>query len=65
MEVVNLEMRPIDAYAESAGQSAIAELRHLAEPLRGLRVLHVNATPTGGGVADAIVADINSAIAAG
>ncbi len=52
MEVVQLAPRSIDAYAESAGPEAIAELQRLAEPLRGLRVLHVNATPNGGGVAE-------------
>ena len=52
MEVVNLEPRSIEAYVESAGQSAIAELRRLAAPLRGIRVLHINATPHGGGVAE-------------
>jgi trehalose synthase len=52
MEMVEVPPRQIDAYAESAGPEAIAELRQLAEPLRGLRVLHVNATPNGGGVAE-------------
>lgn len=52
MEVVNLKARPIDAYGESAGQAAIDELSRLAKPLRGLRLLHVNATPRGGGVAE-------------
>ncbi len=48
MEVVELAPRSIDAYAESAGPDAVSELRDLAAPLRGLRVLHVNATPHGG-----------------
>ena len=52
MEVVELAPRSIDAYAESAGPEAVTELRHLAAPLQGLRVLHVNATPHGGGVAE-------------
>jgi hypothetical protein len=40
--------RSVDAYVESAGPAAVAELRMLAAPLCGLRVLHVNATPSGG-----------------
>jgi trehalose synthase len=52
MEVVAVPPRLIDTYAESAGPEAITELKQLAEPLRGLRVLHVNATPNGGGVAE-------------
>jgi trehalose synthase len=52
MEVVELAPRSIDAYAESAGPEAVTELRHLAAPLQGLRVLHVNATAHGGGVAE-------------
>ena len=52
MADVSLAPRSIDAYAECAGADALAALRRLAEPLRGLRVLHVNATPNGGGVAE-------------
>ena len=52
MEVVELAPRSIDAYAESASLEAVAELRRLAAPLQGLRVLHVSATPEGGGVAE-------------
>jgi trehalose synthase len=42
----------LEAYAEAAGQDAIAHLRHLARPLRGARVVHVNSTAVGGGVAE-------------
>ena len=52
MEEVQLAPRSIDAYAECAGDEAVAALRRLAAPLRGLRLLHVNATPNGGGVAE-------------
>jgi trehalose synthase len=34
------------------GEARVEELRRLAEPLRGARVLHVNATAFGGGVAE-------------
>jgi len=42
----------LEAYAEAAGQDAIQHLRHLARPLRGARVVHVNSTAVGGGVAE-------------
>lgn len=42
----------LEAYAEAAGQDAIAHLRHLARPLAGARVVHVNSTLVGGGVAE-------------
>jgi trehalose synthase len=40
------------AYAEVAGQDVIAQLVWLAAPLKGLRVVHVNSTRQGGGVAE-------------
>ena len=58
MHPVAVDAKSIDAYADSAGAEAIAGLRRLAEPLRGLRVLHVNATPVGGGVAEILRSEI-------
>lgn len=52
MEIVSVQPRSIDEYIECAGIEAVQELKSLAEPLRGLRVLHVNATHDGGGVAE-------------
>ncbi len=52
MKAVAVHPRGIEAYTESAGREAVDKLRHLAEPLVGTRVLHVNATPVGGGVAE-------------
>ena len=46
------------AYETSSGPEAIAELRELAKPLQGLRVLHVNATSYGGGVAEILRSEI-------
>jgi len=40
------------AYAEVAGQDVIDHLRQLARPLAGARVVHVNSTRLGGGVAE-------------
>jgi trehalose synthase len=52
LESVDIGAQSIDSYEPSAGREAIATLRELAAPLRGLRVLHVSATPYGGGVAE-------------
>jgi trehalose synthase len=39
-------------YEEVAGRDVVRHLRQLAEPLRGIRVVHVNSTRSGGGVAE-------------
>jgi trehalose synthase len=52
LEIVHVPPLSIDAYEPIAGEDAISEIRALAEPLRGSRVLHVNATKFGGGVAE-------------
>jgi trehalose synthase len=58
LEGVNLGRESIDAYETSAGAEAVAELRSLAAPLRDARVLHVNATGFGGGVAEILHSEI-------
>lgn len=42
----------LQRYAEVAGRDVIDHLHQLAQPLRGLRVVHVNSTRQGGGVAE-------------
>ena len=42
----------LEKYADIAGQDVMNHLRQLARPLRGMRVVHVNATRMGGGVAE-------------
>lgn len=42
----------LDSYADVAGQGAIDQVRALARPLRGLKVVNVNSTRSGGGVAE-------------
>jgi len=42
----------LDAYNAIVGQETIEQLRELAEPLAGMRVIHVNSTRMGGGVAE-------------
>ncbi len=49
---VDVGTQSIDTYRTSAGDEAIDALRELARPLQGLRVLHISATPYGGGVAE-------------
>jgi trehalose synthase len=42
----------LEAYESVAGKDVMDHLRQLALPLKGLRVLHVNSTRVGGGVAE-------------
>jgi trehalose synthase len=42
----------LERYAEVAGEEAVDQLRQLARPLSGVRVVHVNSTRVGGGVAE-------------
>jgi trehalose synthase len=52
LEHVDVGTQSIANYAASAGSETIGALREAAADLRGLRVLHVSATPYGGGVAE-------------
>ncbi len=52
MRGVAVGTKDLDEYARLVGEEKINEIRRLAEPLRGARVLHVNATAYGGGVAE-------------
>ncbi|MBS1211454.1 MAG: group 1 glycosyl transferase [Proteobacteria bacterium] len=42
----------LEAYAAVVGQDVIDHLRQLSAPLRNMRVVHVNSTKVGGGVAE-------------
>lgn len=42
----------LESYAEVAGHRAVDQLRQLAVPLAGARIVHVNSTREGGGVAE-------------
>jgi len=57
-EAVDVGPQSIDNYRASAGGDAVELARTLAAPLRGIRVLHVNATPYGGGVAEILRSEI-------
>ena len=43
---------PLESYEAIVGSSVLAQLRRLGEKLTGLRVVHVNSTREGGGVAE-------------
>jgi trehalose synthase len=58
LERVPLLERKLDDYADLVGHEVIARIRELAEPLRGARVLHVNATAYGGGVAELLATHV-------
>src|SRR5215207_9953634 len=58
LETVDVGTQDLDLYERSAGAEAVAQLRELAAPLDGARILHVNATPYGGGVAEILRSEI-------
>ena len=49
---VPLTPKALDDYRPVVGEAHLAEIRELAAPLAGARVLHLNATSFGGGVAE-------------
>lgn len=42
----------LEQYAHIVGEEVINHLRQLAHPLRGMKILHINSTKEGGGVAE-------------
>ncbi len=54
MRRVELGPRRIREYGELIGEEAVEAIEELAAPLRGARILHVNATVRGGGVAEVV-----------
>ncbi|MEX0787587.1 MAG: glycosyltransferase [Anaerolineales bacterium] len=52
LEQVKVEPKSLDAYRPIVGEAAIDEILRMAEPLRGARVVMINATAFGGGVAE-------------
>ena len=52
MHAPSLPVRSIDAYAAVTDRDRLDRLRSLAETLGDVRILHVNSTATGGGVAE-------------
>src|SRR5213593_1501389 len=52
LQLVNVGHKSLADYATIATRGLMGEIRALAEPLAGKRVLHVSATAFGGGVAE-------------
>jgi len=55
LQRVELEQKRLADYRPIAGKEVIAEIRALAKPLQGARVVHINATAFGGGVAEMLI----------
>jgi hypothetical protein len=49
LETVDVGTQDLNLYEQSARAEAVAQLRELASPLEGARILHINATPYGAG----------------
>ncbi|MCU1458661.1 MAG: trehalose synthase [Actinomycetia bacterium] len=58
LERVPLLEKDLGSFAEHSGEAAIERIRELAGPLKGARVLHVNATAYGGGVAELLATHV-------
>src|SRR5881275_2439433 len=52
LQLVNVGQKSLGDYATIATRGLMEEIRRLAEPLAGRRVLHLSATAFGGGVAE-------------
>ncbi len=58
LERVPLLEKKLADFVEVAGEEAIERVRAAAEPLRGARILHINATAYGGGVAELLATHV-------
>ncbi len=58
LESVDVTTQSIEPYRRHVGDEAVDELLKLAEKLRGARILHINATPYGGGVAEILRSEV-------
>ena len=52
LKTVDVQVRSLDEFRPVVGEQVLEEIRRLAEPLRGARLVHINATAYGGGVAE-------------
>src|SRR5690348_10921403 len=52
LQLVNVGTKPLADYATIVSRGLMEEIRRLAAPLAGARVLHLSATAFGGGVAE-------------
>jgi trehalose synthase len=58
LRTVDVPPRSLADYAADAGEEAVEDLRAAAESFRGARILQVNSTSYGGGVAELLVSHI-------
>lgn len=58
LERVPLLDKDLTAYAPIVGDETVDRIRALAEPFRGARILHINATAYGGGVAELLATHV-------
>ncbi|MFM8305414.1 MAG: glycosyltransferase [Actinomycetota bacterium] len=58
LERVPLLEKHVDDYADIVGDDVVERIQALAAPLRGARVLHLNATAYGGGVAELLATHV-------
>ena len=52
LQLVDVGHKSLADYASLASRGVMDEIRRLAEPLKGKRVVHLSATAFGGGVAE-------------
>ena len=52
LEIVETESKSLKDYIEIIGKEEVETVKKLAIPLKGKRVVHINATSFGGGVAE-------------
>ena len=58
LDRVPLLEKHIDDYAGVVGVDIVDQIRELAEPLKGARIMHLNATAYGGGVAELLATHV-------
>jgi trehalose synthase len=58
LHTVEIPVRRLQDYAADAGEEAVERLRAAAEPLRGARILQINSTSYGGGVAELLITHV-------
>jgi trehalose synthase len=58
LQTVDVESQSLDNYKPFIAEEKVDEVRRLAGDLRGARILHLNATPYGGGVSELLRAEI-------
>ena len=58
LPTIPVSPKRLDDYAADAGDEAVERLREAARPLVGARLLHINSTAFGGGVAELLLTHV-------